>query len=194
MPKTFVQGACMWLFWLVIAVLVLLYLGGSKTKRARKGRGAQAMRKKARPVFAAADLAGFAPITSQATAAKALEHLLVSAGYEQVYKDVLRQTLSDFRLEIREHVGVLQQDVEECKHELDDERQVLEMLGDPGDSEGEAERVEHARHLERVRALEAQLAQRRARLKQYTADRSAFTVAYANHVLHDMPSPNLARQ
>ena len=184
----------MWFFGLLAAAAVLLYLFSGKKKKGRKGTSPRASRKRARPVFSVSDLAGFAPITTQAAAVKALEHLLVSAGYAQDYKSALRETLSDFRQEMREHSEALQSDIDEHKHELEYEREQLDDPGEAEDDETDADRAENARQINRVRALEASLAQDVALLKQYKVDRAEFIAAYANHVLHDAPDPNRDRQ
>lgn len=183
----------MWLFWVALVAVVLLYVGRSSKKQRRKRGGT--VRKKSRPVFSVADLAGVAPITTQTAASKALQQLLMSVGYAQDFKSVLRETLSDFKGEMREHLEALQSDVDELSHELDDEREGLEMLGYPDDpDETDVERAEYARQCARVQVLEARLAQDAAQLKQYKANRAAFVVAYANHVLHDTPHPSRAWQ
>ncbi|MBP3980844.1 hypothetical protein J8G26_08900 [Acidovorax sp. JG5] len=182
----------MWLFWVALVAVVLFYLGSSKKQRRKRG---GVVHKKARPVFTVADLAGVAPITTQAAASKALRELLVSVGYGQVHKSVLTETMGDFREAMREHLEALQSDVDEFTHALADEREHLEFLCDTEDAdETPAERAESAQQRAQVQALQARLAQDTAQLKQYKADRAGFVVAYANHVLHDMPNPSRAWQ
>lgn len=188
----------MWFFWLLAGVAVLFYLGSGKKKK-RTASGKVAPRKKTRRVVVAADLASFSPITTQAVACKALEQLLVSQGYGQVHKSVLRETLSDFREEMREHLEELQSDVVQHKEELVNEREHESgMAEDVEDAETDSERSANAARLARVRevvrGLEASLAQDGALLKQFRADRTDFVVAYANHVLQATPSPNRAKQ
>ena len=188
----------MWFFWLLAGVAVLFYLGQSPKKKRAAGHKV-APRKKLRRVVDAADLASLSPITTQAVACKALEQLLVSQGYGQMHKSVLRETLSDFREEMREHLEELQSSVVQYKEELVNEREnesgMAEDVEDAEtDSEGSANAARLARVREVVRGLEASLAQDGALLKQFRVDRTDFVVAYANHVLHGAPSPNRVKQ
>lgn len=182
----------MWLFWLALVAVVLLWLGSTKKQRHSRG---VAVRKRARPVFAVADLADVMPITTQAAASKALRGLLVSAGYGQVHKSMLSEVMGDFREAMRDHLEALQSDVDELKRELADERECLEMLEDYDDPEDtEAERIALETQRSKVHALRERLSQDGMLLKQFKSDRAVFVVAYANHVLHDMPNPNRAWQ
>lgn len=179
----------MWIFWIALSLAVLIWLGSGKSSKTRPPRGG---RKKVRPVFSAADLVGMAPITNQTTACKALRELLTSAGYGQTYKSMLTETIGDFREAMREHQEALQSDIEDSHNELADAHESLEIYSDNED-DNESDRAELERARARVKALQETLRQDREKLKQFKADRAEFVAAFANHVLHDTPTPNRAQ-
>lgn len=180
----------MWIFWTALSLAVLLWLGIGKKPKAGSP---NASRIKARHVFSAADLIGMSPITNQTTACKALRGLLTSAGYAQTYKSVLTETIGDFKEAMRDHQEALQSDIEDHQGELAYEQECHGTLSDDEDDD-ESDRAELERVRARIRALQETLRQDKEKLKKFKADRAEFVAAFANHVLHDMPTPNRAQQ
>jgi hypothetical protein len=138
------------------------------------------------------------PITTERAACDLLHVLLASRSA------YLRNgAASDMREEMREHAQELRESIDHLQEEIAKQREyregIAEDLADQSDEPGTpvndevtARMRRHLGHLDREMAeMLAKLAADKQALHDFRADRTAWVHAYARHVLHDEPTPNL---
>lgn len=141
---------------------------------------------------------GGAPATTQKAACDMLHALLAGRSERQ-----RKSAVADMRQEMREHAEELRSSIACLKEEIAKQREYREAVAEnvdgdaapaPGDDEATARTRRHLGHLDReMTEMKAKLASDQAALREFRADRTGWVRAYAQHILHNAPSPNAGR-
>lgn len=193
---------------LLACLVASLWLGRSKKRANRLSRSSppEVRSQRAIPPATASRLPPGEPITTQSAAKAALRAVLEARGYGRNDKSLLRETLSDLSMEMKEHAEELRSDVEflaeEITKQVEYRSEIADQLNDAREdspeSGAQAPELEktrrHLEHLDReIAQMRANQDRHRAALKAFRADKTAFVVAYADYVLGCGANPNHSR-
>lgn len=182
------SSAANWAIFALITYAVWRWIFGKKWS-ARTGSNSRKIRY---PLITIKHITSSTPITKETDAVKALEKILGSVGYFKRSKAVIRTTLNDFKLEMKEHIRDLQDTLELAKDELLNRCEIAEIFTENDEDEivkkQSPERPPHP-HSAEIFTLREEVDAISSEISAFHKNRATFITAYANHILHDFPSP-----